>query len=1113
MVRFHLTVLGTPHLYAADGGSASLRTRKHFALLIYLVLEPPVPHRRDRLATLLWPRTSIDDARHSLAVALSAIRARLGRRAIEGTRDAVRLAPGLVTTDLSALRQSPRKDQIEQIGPFLREFQIDDAPDFQQWREAQHTASLPLIHRLFDEEISEARQRGDTERMEMLAQRLQRIDELNEMATRVQIEVRAMTGDRTGALRVYERWQGRLFEELGAFPAPHVTRLVDRVRDNRWSAGVAAEAAELPVAARPQPFMGRRAEFETAYQAWEETRRGKPLALIVRGESGVGKTTLIERATGAMSLEGAAVVRAPCFHLERELPFAVAISAVNGLLMLPGAAGTAPEFLAELSRMIPAIRERYTGLPAPRPITGARDRVRTLFAEALTALITSVAEDQPVVLVVDDVHLADVTSLAVLHRVMRDLRGSRVLTIFTSSSTPGDESIEARHFVAGVAALDARSLHLEALTEEQAFALLVALLGEASVSETVKRSLLSAARGNPMVLGLLVQDWQRAGDQSVALSLGAMTTTSTATLATALRQVIERTMGGLDPDVRAVAQLGALLGRRLNDVAMYQLVDMPAARTTRAMTALAGQRILRDAGNALEFTNEFVRSQCYHGMAAPLRRMLHGAVADRLLAQDPRTEAIPGLELAWHLVRAGRLDEAVPYLLRGAREAIERTAPHEAELALSTGLPALKGDARRKGRRLLAESQQEMGRWEDSLAVVQARAGDADDEHDVAAEEVFRIIAELQLGRVEPTELRGLTDELFRVAVSNNDIDVRVQALAESVRLLTLTRDSESIERLHTLASQLVPMEMNAYSRLYLLFAKAWPLYVQQDTNNALTIVHSAIALADQHSIASSIVARLLVGEGCLRITQGHYHDSLTQFSRADAIAQKLGNKSLLANCASQIALAEGRLGNHAQQVAHARVATATFAAKGWNLAELGAKYELALGLAFLGKHSEAQAQIGPVVDRHTTMPDWAKQVVFLCAADIYAIAGNRRRAFCLARKATQGNLQSLLSYSFAGQFARWVALLAVKHGTVRHDCERLAATFPNRHSFDLKDQAEVLFAQTALENQCGNDCHPAWMRVHQELGNLPQFVSTLMRRLGLAELAPNGILTNSFMP
>src|SRR5215210_9156595 len=99
----YLRCLGQPALFTAAGEPIRFRTRKHLALLVYIAVEERV-HRRDRLAELLWPRVSSNEARHSLATALSILRPRLGLNGLETSRDQVRLVPGRVVLDLARLR-------------------------------------------------------------------------------------------------------------------------------------------------------------------------------------------------------------------------------------------------------------------------------------------------------------------------------------------------------------------------------------------------------------------------------------------------------------------------------------------------------------------------------------------------------------------------------------------------------------------------------------------------------------------------------------------------------------------------------------------------------------------------------------------------------------------------------------------------------------------------------------------------------------------------------------------------------------------------------------------------------------------------------------------------
>src|SRR5690606_13974017 len=101
------------------------------------------PHRRDRLASMLWPRVGMEEARHSLATALSILRAHLGADAFDASRETVRLLPGKVVTDVSGLSAPSAYGGTISISPLLDEFDIPSAPDFSTWIDAERSRVLP----------------------------------------------------------------------------------------------------------------------------------------------------------------------------------------------------------------------------------------------------------------------------------------------------------------------------------------------------------------------------------------------------------------------------------------------------------------------------------------------------------------------------------------------------------------------------------------------------------------------------------------------------------------------------------------------------------------------------------------------------------------------------------------------------------------------------------------------------------------------------------------------------------------------------------------------------------------------------------------------------------
>ena len=100
---FHLSCLGEPQLCDGSGEVIHFRTRKHFALLIRLALEPGHACSRDSLTELLWPDAPPKRAQHSLSQGVSVLRAKLGRENLLLRPATVALKPGAVETDVAQL--------------------------------------------------------------------------------------------------------------------------------------------------------------------------------------------------------------------------------------------------------------------------------------------------------------------------------------------------------------------------------------------------------------------------------------------------------------------------------------------------------------------------------------------------------------------------------------------------------------------------------------------------------------------------------------------------------------------------------------------------------------------------------------------------------------------------------------------------------------------------------------------------------------------------------------------------------------------------------------------------------------------------------------------------
>ena len=362
--RYFLRCLGSPELRGPGGEPIRFRTRKHLALLAFLAVERRDPHRRDRLADLLWPDARPAEGRHSLATALSVIRGKLGPRTFENSRESVRLVASDLEVDLERLAHGEvLGDETTpplEVAGFLEEFEVSRAPEYMLWRDLMRARWFPAIRDALILLMDRCRRTGDFTRIASHADRLLAIDELSEEAIRAKMETCAFAGDRITAIRIFQAWRQRLAEELDAKPSPLVEGIALRLRQRGYEPPGTAHIPTVPTDHwRNRAFVGRAAQYRVLYERWEETNGGSGRHGLVLGDSGIGKTTLVERLTTAAGLEGAVSSRVQCYEVEREIPYAAIGTVVRGLLERPGASGTPPEWLAELARTIPAVAARF----------------------------------------------------------------------------------------------------------------------------------------------------------------------------------------------------------------------------------------------------------------------------------------------------------------------------------------------------------------------------------------------------------------------------------------------------------------------------------------------------------------------------------------------------------------------------------------------------------------------------------------------------------------------------------------------------------------------------------------------------------------------------------
>ena len=419
-----------------DGGPAppELLWRKHLALLVHLARSPR-GRTREHLVGLLWPEKPEAAARHSLNEAIRVLRRYLGDSSVDTAGGQVRLTPEAVRLDVDRLEELAGAGDWSSAarliaGEFLEGFAIPGASAFEDWLAGERSI---LRHRSIEVLLHHAEdllQSGRAAEASGIAMRALSLEPRSEPALRVAMRSLVLAGDRTAALDRYEAFRTRLKEEMESSPDPTTEALANRVRHERSTRPAPVVRAGDAAEERRPPLVGREVELARLVDTADAARReGRAAALIIQGESGIGKTRLAEELLARLRLDGIAVatMRAVEADLEEEWSGVLAL-ARGGLLQAPGVAAASPGALSVFGSLIPEWADRFPGV---RGDAGAVSRGR-----ALSDVLRAATDEQALVLAVDDAQWLDQPSMLALLAALRDLAASPLILLLSADLQP-----------------------------------------------------------------------------------------------------------------------------------------------------------------------------------------------------------------------------------------------------------------------------------------------------------------------------------------------------------------------------------------------------------------------------------------------------------------------------------------------------------------------------------------------------------------------------------------------------------------------------------------------------------------------------------------------------
>ena len=419
---------------------------------------------------------------------------------------------------------------------------------------------------------------------------------------------------------------------------------------------------ELTPGSRGGVLIGRERECGEIERLLEDARRGVSRALVVRGEPGVGKTSLLDHA--AASADGMLVLRATGVEAESDLAFA-------------GLYGLVRPVLDKLDRLY---EPQAAALAGALGIAPSKDPDRFLVSAAALGLIAAVADDQPLLCVIDDAQWLDRPSADALVFAARRLGAEPAAILF------GAREGDLRRFDApGLS-----ELPLGGVDEPSAVALLD--LCARTAAPGVRRRLLDEASGNPLALLEL----------PAALSAGQLSGTEplpeamplTPRLDIVFRERVER----LPDDTQTVLLIAAT--DNTGDLATVLRAAAGLGLTAGALDPAERVGLIRTSDGVIGFRHPLVRSALCDAALLGQRQRAHAALAGALSGDDHADRRV------WHLAMATLSgDEEVAAALEASARRAQRRAGHASAATAFERAAELTLDGARIVPRLAAAAQ------------------------------------------------------------------------------------------------------------------------------------------------------------------------------------------------------------------------------------------------------------------------------------------------------------------------------------------------------------------------------------------------------------------------
>ena len=444
-------------------------------------------------------------------------------------------------------------------------------------------------------------------------------------------------------------------------------------------------------------LVGREEEFDLLLRRWSKAKGGEGQVVLFSGEAGIGKSRLTAALLERVASEPHTRLRYFCSPQHTDSAFYPIVS------QMERAAGLAHDDLPRArldkldtllavtatSREDAALFAEMLSLPNDsrypvRELDPRQRRQKTM--EALIGHIEAASRQSAVLMILEDAHWADPSSLEAFGRLVDRIDRLRVLLFVTFRPEFSAPWVGRSHVTA---------LTINRLAPREVTALIEQVAGDRPLPSHLLQDIIERADGIPLFVEEMTKAVLEAESEGAAEHTAASVPSPALAVPASLHASLMARLDRLGPASREAAQIGAVIGREFSYELMLGVSRQGEAMTRDALDRLVAAGLVLQHGvpptAEYQFKHALVQDIAYGTLLRAPRKALHARIVEAVRARTPETVARAPEVLARHLMEAGEFDSAATYWLEAGRRAIAQSADNEAAAHLARGISALSG--------------------------------------------------------------------------------------------------------------------------------------------------------------------------------------------------------------------------------------------------------------------------------------------------------------------------------------------------------------------------------------------------------------------------------------